>query len=234
MSLPHPKLCTLPLQPVFQYGLSDGRDIVLHHCASLALIVVSYAFGLTRIGVLVLATFAISNPLLHLAKVCNQLSIPGLRLGGFLLFAAAFFITRVLLVPWAVLKPVAVDSRVDAPHIKVDFPALWWGVNGLLGLLYCLQLLWMASIVRVLRRATTHGADAASCLSAKLDPAKRYAEANAGRGAGEQLSNESSAPGAKAAAQRPGNSLLPLPCTSPADASSLTLAARTRECAKSK
>lgn len=42
MSLPHPKLCTLPLQPVFQYGLSDGRDIVLHHCASLALIVVSY------------------------------------------------------------------------------------------------------------------------------------------------------------------------------------------------
>lgn len=69
------------------------------------------ALGLTRIGVLVLATFAISNPLLHLAKVCNQLDIPVLRLGGFLLFAAAFLVTRVLLVPWAVLKPTALDSR---------------------------------------------------------------------------------------------------------------------------
>lgn len=98
----------------------------------------------------------------------------------------------------------------------------------------CVVLLLTCLSCEPCRRATTHGADAASCLSAKLDPAKRYAEANAGRGAGEQLSNESSAPGAKAAAQRPGNSLLPLPCTSPADASSLTLAARTRECAKSK
>lgn len=60
---------------------------------------------------LVLGTFALSNPLLHLAKICNQLNVPGLRLGGFLLFAATFFATRVLLVPWAVLKPAMLDSR---------------------------------------------------------------------------------------------------------------------------
>ncbi|KAL4428508.1 hypothetical protein ABPG75_002597 [Micractinium tetrahymenae] len=164
------------LKPVFHYGLKDGRDMIVHHCASLALIVVSYAFGLTRIGVLVLGTFAISNPLLHLAKICNQLAIPVLRLGGFLLFAAAFFASRVLLVPWAVLKPAALDSRHDVPHIKEDFPGLWWGVNALLALLYCLQLVWMAGIVRVVRQAVTRGMDAASRLSAKLDPSKRYAE----------------------------------------------------------
>lgn len=38
-----PSLCCLPLlQPVFRYGLRDGRDMVVHHCASLALILTSY------------------------------------------------------------------------------------------------------------------------------------------------------------------------------------------------
>ncbi len=34
-------LCRL-LKPVLRYGLPDGRDMVIHHCASLALILVSY------------------------------------------------------------------------------------------------------------------------------------------------------------------------------------------------
>ncbi len=32
-----------------------------------------------------------------------------------------------------------------------DFPAIYWGVNALLGLLYALQLIWMGGIVRVIR-----------------------------------------------------------------------------------
>ena len=36
-----PVLCRL-LKPVLRYGLPDGRDMVIHHCASLALILVSY------------------------------------------------------------------------------------------------------------------------------------------------------------------------------------------------
>lgn len=38
---PVPVLCRL-LKPVLRYGLPDGRDMVIHHCASLALILVSY------------------------------------------------------------------------------------------------------------------------------------------------------------------------------------------------
>lgn len=67
--------------------------------------------NLTRIGVVVLALFAVSNPLLHIAKICNQLSLGPLKIGGFVAFAAAFFLSRVLLVPWAVLKVAALDSR---------------------------------------------------------------------------------------------------------------------------
>jgi hypothetical protein len=52
----------------------------------------------------VLGTFAMSNPLLHLAKICNQLSLGSLKIGGFMIFAIVFFFSRILLVPWAVLK----------------------------------------------------------------------------------------------------------------------------------
>lgn len=62
-------------------------------------------------GTLVLCLFAVSNPLLHIAKICNQLSLGPLKIGGFVLFAAAFFATRVAMVPLAVLKPALLDSR---------------------------------------------------------------------------------------------------------------------------
>lgn len=194
---------------------------------------------------------AAANPLLHAAKICNQLSLGPLKIGGFLVFAAVFFVSRVLLVPWAVLKPALLDSRwahqhlgvffvfhslvccgpwavlkpalLDSegvltaaeaavqclhpvlpagwtsetaawllccllacepaawtatcaapstavnprcptlplplmcraviPYVLADFPAIYWGVNALLALLYVLQLMWMNGIVRVVRCA---------------------------------------------------------------------------------
>lgn len=195
---------------------------------------------------------AAANPLLHAAKICNQLSLGPLKIGGFLVFAAVFFVSRVLLVPWAVLKPALLDSRwahqhlprrllclpfagllwalggaqtrparlegvltaaeaavqclhpvlpagwtsetaawllwcllacepaawtatcaapstavnprcptlplplmcrAVIPYVLADFPAIYWGVNALLALLYVLQLMWMNGIVRVVRCA---------------------------------------------------------------------------------
>ncbi len=60
-------------------------------------------------GVLVLCLFNISNPFLHAAKVCNQLGMPA-RMPAFALFAAVFFLTRVLLVPYSILRVTLVDS----------------------------------------------------------------------------------------------------------------------------
>ncbi|PSC69361.1 ceramide synthase 5 [Micractinium conductrix] len=167
------------LKPVLRYGLPDGRDMLLHHCATLTLIVASYGTNLTRMGVLVLALFAVSNPLLHIAKICNQLSLGPMKIGGFVVFAAAFFVTRVLLAPWAVLKVAAVDTMRVMPYAREDFPTWWWGINVLLAVLYLMQLLWMKGIFRVLRSAAQHGSQAASAMSAKVDPAKRYADAHA-------------------------------------------------------
>ena len=138
----------LLLKPVLRYGLADGRDMLTHHAASLALILVSYGVNLTRMGVMVLALFGVrcgrggvggagrqwrrapgaacqalppcfppttthpptprSNPFLHIAKMCNQLGSSA-RMPAFALFAALFFVTRVVMVPPAVLKTAMLD-----------------------------------------------------------------------------------------------------------------------------
>lgn len=167
--------CHMLLKPVLRYGLTDGRDMLVHHGATLALILLSYGTNLTRMGVVVLALFAISNPLLHVAKICNQLNLGPLKVGGFMAFALAFLVSRVLLVPWAVLKVALVDSRRQLPFAVEDFHAIWLLICALLTALYVMQLVWMRGILRVLRSAAQHGSEAASRMSARLDPAKRYA-----------------------------------------------------------
>lgn len=65
----------------------------------------------TRFGVMVLGVYSMSNPLLHIAKVCNQLSLGPLKMGGFAAFALVFFVSRIILVPLSILKPALFDSR---------------------------------------------------------------------------------------------------------------------------
>ncbi|KAL4430548.1 hypothetical protein ABPG77_005788 [Micractinium sp. CCAP 211/92] len=167
--------CHMLLKPVLRYGLTDGRDMLIHHAATLALILLSYGTNLTRMGVVVLALFAISNPLLHIAKICNQLNLGVLKVGGFVVFALAFFVSRVLLVPWAVLKVAFIDGRRQLHFAVEDFFGIYLVLCALLTALYVMQLVWMRGILRVLRSAASHGSEAASRMSARLDPAKRYA-----------------------------------------------------------
>ncbi len=172
----------LLLKPVFKYGLPDGRDMMIHHCASIALLIASCGLNLTRMGVVVLTLFGISNPTLHAAKITNQLHLGKFRAPAFSFFALTFFITRVLMVPFVVLLPALVHSRHWIDYAVEDFHRSYTVLNLLLWALYAMQLVWMWAILRVLRQAAEKGMDAASNLSVKVDPAKRYAAAPAGPG----------------------------------------------------
>lgn len=62
----------LLLKHVMGYGTQDGGDMRLHHVASLALLLLSFAFNGMHVGAYVLALLNISNPILHLAKIANE------------------------------------------------------------------------------------------------------------------------------------------------------------------
>jgi hypothetical protein len=169
----------LLLKPVLKYGLPDGSDMMIHHGASIALLIASCGLNLTRMGVVVLTLFGISNPALHAAKIANQLHLEKLRLPAFSFFALTFCVTRVLMVPPVVLIPALMHSRHWIGYAVEDFHKAYIVLNLLLWALYAMQLVWMWAVLRVLMQAAGKGMDEASKLSAKIDPAKRYAAAPA-------------------------------------------------------
>lgn len=164
----------LLLKKPLRYGEPDGIDMMIHHTASLLLLLLSKALHLTRAGILVLTLFGISNPALHVAKICNQL-FPSMRIVAFGLFSALFFITRVILVPPVILKMTILEAREVIPYAVKDFYPAYITFNVLLVALYMLQLQWMFSIFKVLKKSASEGSDAAANLSNKLDPSKRFA-----------------------------------------------------------
>jgi hypothetical protein len=164
-------------------GPPDGPAMLAHHAVSLALIAASRALNFVRIGTRLLALFAASNPLLHAAKAASQLEARA-RVPLFAAFAAAFFATRVLAAPLAVLAPVLRAGGAEVlPHAVADFKAYHAAFCAALVALYALQLVWGAAIVRVLAKAARGGADAAAELSARVDPSGRFADAARAPGA---------------------------------------------------
>ena len=79
--------------------------------------------------------------------------------------------------PHIVLIPAIVHSRKWLPYAVEDMHTAYVVLNVLLCILYVMQLGWMWAILRVLRQAAENGMDAASRLSAQVDPAKRYQHA---------------------------------------------------------
>lgn len=165
----------LLLKNPLKYGEPDGKDMMLHHVASLLLLVLSKGCNLTRGGVVVLTLFSISNPALHAAKICNQL-IPNIRVIVFCVFSLLFFITRVVMVPLVILRLSLAESRRVIPYAVEDFYVTYVIINALLVALYIMQLQWMWAIVRVLKKSASEGSNAAAELSSKLDPAKRFSK----------------------------------------------------------
>lgn len=163
----------LLLKTPLGYGEPDGKDMMMHHIATLSLLVVSKACNLTRAGVLVLTLFSVSNPFLHAAKICNQV-MPSIRVAMFSLFSLLFLLTRVIMVPPVILRLSMYQSMLRIPYAVEDFYVTFLLINALLVLLYLMQLKWMWAILRVLTKSATQGAEAAGRLSTSLDPSKRF------------------------------------------------------------
>jgi hypothetical protein len=163
----------LLLKKPLRYGEPDGKDMMMHHMATLVLIVLSKACNLMRAGVLVLTLFSVSNPFLHAAKICNQI-LPSVRVAMFSLFSLLFLLTRVIMVPPVILRLSIYQSMLRIPYAVEDFHLTFMLINALLVLLYLLQLKWMWAILRVLTKSATEGAVAAGKLSTNLDPSKRF------------------------------------------------------------
>lgn len=137
----------------FGVGIPMESDLFVHHLATLGLLILSLAKNLRILGLLILAVFNMSSPFMHFAKVAYYLNMRRARYVLFGVFALIFFCTRVVMLPFTILKCIMVDA------LHEDLEQFGWyyyfSGNAVMHAMYVLQIFWMFKIVKVLWRGKT-------------------------------------------------------------------------------
>ena len=99
-------VCTL----MYDVKRKDFTEQIIHHAATIFLIVFSYAANFVRVGCLVMAIHDISDIFLEIAKCCVYAKFETLADNLFTTFAIIFIITRLIVFPYMVLYTTIVKS----------------------------------------------------------------------------------------------------------------------------
>jgi hypothetical protein len=149
----------LMLKHALGLGLDDGSAMAYHHVATVALVVTSYYLGVHNLGMLVFCLLNVSSPFLHASKLGNMLEMKKARVWLFVAFAAAYFVARLVLFPYVVVRVAVLNALRDVPSLTKHFLGYWLMFNALLLALCALQALWFGAIVRILKTALGGNAD---------------------------------------------------------------------------
>ncbi|KAG2445828.1 hypothetical protein HXX76_000432 [Chlamydomonas incerta] len=136
-------------------GLHDSGLMVVHHVATVYLLLLSYCFSLTRAGVLLLALLNLSSPLLHVSKIAHASGSKRLALVSFASFAAVFAASRVVLFPLIFLPLGLISSQRHIRRLLQLYPFTFGIINTLLVALVAMQFAWFVAIVRIIRQAAS-------------------------------------------------------------------------------
>lgn len=122
----------------------DFVEMVVHHVATIILVLFSYYANFVRIGVLVLVVHDASDPFLELAKLLNYARFQRLCDACFVCFAVTFGVTRLYVYPFHVFWSAYFES-----YAEIGYWNSWGIFNALLGVLQLLHLYWFWIIVRM-------------------------------------------------------------------------------------
>ena len=122
----------------------DFVEQIIHHLATIFLIVFSYVSNFVRIGSLVMAIHDISDILLEAAKCFNYAGYMETSSVAFALFAIIFIVTRIILFPYVILHTTWVKSMQFAD----PYPGYYF-FNLMLFILQLLHVFWASTIVKM-------------------------------------------------------------------------------------
>ncbi|KAG8519244.1 Ceramide synthase 4 [Galemys pyrenaicus] len=143
-------LLTLP----FDIKRKDFKEQVVHHFATVTLVAFSYSANLLRIGSLVLLLHDCADYLLEACKMFNYTESRKVCDVLFLVFAAVFIYTRLVLFPTRILYTTLFES-ISIIDAKPFFG--YYFFNALLLLLQLLHVFWSYLILRMIYSFTGKG-----------------------------------------------------------------------------
>uniref|UniRef100_H2ZH54 Homeobox domain-containing protein n=1 Tax=Ciona savignyi TaxID=51511 RepID=H2ZH54_CIOSA len=130
----------------------DFTEQLIHHMATIFLIVFSYVANFVRIGSMVMAIHDISDVILELAKCFVYAKKAVWADNLFTLFAVVFIISRLIIYPYCVIHTTWVKSMwLFKPYAGYYF------FNALLMILQILHIFWAAIIIKMAIRMVMVG-----------------------------------------------------------------------------
>ena len=129
----------------------DFNEQIVHHCATLFLIVFSYVANFVRVGSLVMAIHDVSDIFLELAK-CFVYAKRRVADDIFTVFAVVFIVSRIFVYPYCVLHTTAVKSM----WLYSPYPGYYF-FNLLLAVLQGLHCFWAYIIIAMAVRMARVG-----------------------------------------------------------------------------
>jgi len=130
---------------------NDWPYLILHHVVTLYLILYSWQWGFVRIGITILFLHDVSDIFLEGAKGFNYLSLGWIVNCSFVLLVISFFVCRIVLFPYICIRTALFEAE---DIVKAQgFKYYWWErpvFQGLLIVLFLLQIYWFFALLRVL------------------------------------------------------------------------------------
>ncbi|KAI2650742.1 Ceramide synthase 2 [Labeo rohita] len=125
----------------------DFKEQIIHHIATIFLIAFSYCANYVRVGTLVMLVHDSSDFLLESAKMFNYGGWRKTCDALFVVFAAVFLVTRLVVFPCRIVYTAVVDSLDVFP----PYPGYYF-LNGLLLVLQALHIFWAWLILRMVHK----------------------------------------------------------------------------------
>ncbi|KAH0570898.1 Ceramide synthetase [Spironucleus salmonicida] len=155
---------------------TDFKEMILHHFITFSLIFTGYSRRHFEYSLLVANLHDVTDLFLESSKVLNYLLGEPVSVISFVMFAVAFFITRIIIFPCYLILPIVNGVGSTYMHndeIQFSFMERLWFVV-ILSSLWAIDCYWMSQIVRMIRgmvRLEIHGdiRDREECSGALKD-----------------------------------------------------------------
>uniref|UniRef100_A0A669BWM5 Ceramide synthase 2 n=1 Tax=Oreochromis niloticus TaxID=8128 RepID=A0A669BWM5_ORENI len=129
----------------------DFKEQIVHHVATILLISFSWCVNYIRCGTLIMLVHDSSDYLLESAKMFNYAGWRNACNYIFIVFAAVFIVTRLVIFPfWIIYCTWVYPVTIYKPFFGYYF------FNGLLMTLQCLHIFWAVLIIRIAIRFLTN------------------------------------------------------------------------------
>lgn len=122
----------------------DFTEQIIHHVATITLVSFSWCVNYLRAGTLIMLVHDSADYLLELAKMFNYARWKNACNYIFILFAAIFIVTRLIIFPFRIMYCTLVyPMTLYTPFF------IYYLFNGLMMVLQCLHIFWAALILRM-------------------------------------------------------------------------------------